>query len=108
MNAGDDAFFFGDDPHATADRLEKLAHDLRRLAAGPPTEEDLRDAPLIRTNGPVMRPVLCLSGQIFGHPAIGHGNFSITSELFAIADDESWARTVSRFYRLRPLQEGDN
>lgn len=108
MTAHGDANFFGDDPFTTADQLEALARDLRRLAARPPTEEELSGAPLIYTGGPVMRPVLCLSGQIFGHPAIGNGNFSITSELFAIADDETWARTLSRFYRLRPLGEEDN
>lgn len=108
MTAAGDTFFFGDDPYVVADRLERLAQDLRRLATSPPTEDDLRDAPLIRTDGPVVRPVLCLSGQVFGHPAVGQGHFSITSELYAMADDETWARTLSRFYRLRPIGEENN
>lgn len=95
--------FLGDDPHRLADRFQALADDLRRLAAGTlPSRGALAEAPIIRNWGFVRRPVVALTGTTFGHPLIGEGNSTITSEIFAIDPERGWARTMSRFYVLGP------
>lgn len=46
---------------------------------------------------------LCLAGAVSGHPLL-QGPFITTSPLIALRDNEGWARTISRFYRLgQPL-----
>lgn len=95
--------FFGADPFAEADRLERLAVDLRRLALAPPGPEDLVDAPVVHTAGPVVRSCLALNGPVYGHPHIRDGRLCLTSEVYAMAEDGTWARTGSRFYRLLPM-----
>lgn len=48
---------------------------------------------------------LCLAGQSSGHPRLPDGTVA-TSPLLALAEDQSWARTISRFYRLaEPLAD---
>lgn len=42
---------------------------------------------------------LCLAGLGSGHPHLPDGTVA-TSPLLALAEDQSWARTLSRFYRL--------
>ena len=94
--------FFGEDPIMAADRLERLAADLRRLARSEPTDDDMEDAPIIRAAEVVARSCVALSGEVIGHPHVRDGRTCLTSELFALAEDKSWARTGSRFYRLVP------
>jgi hypothetical protein len=93
--------FVGADPLATAELLEALAADLRRLAAGHiPTPADLAEAPVLRDWSTLLRSCMALAGSVEGHPTIADHRPAITSELFAIDSDRLWARTMSRFYRL--------
>ena len=95
--------FLGADPLATAELLEDLAADLRGLAAGSlPSPGRLREAPHLRRWGFAPRSALCLAGTAYGHPRIVDGRECVTSEIFAIARDRSWARTLSRYYQLGP------
>ena len=81
-------------------RLEALVSDLERLAnGGMPTEHELAAAPLLHpfTIGTLRLP--CLIGGNVGHP-IRTGPVIRTSEVWAMAPEQGWARTYSRFYRL--------
>lgn len=99
--------FLGADPYRTASMLEELARDLRRLAGG--EHPDLATAPVLRNWHPASRQQMALEGVIHGHPRIGEGRTGLTSELFALAHDRKWARTLSRFYRLESsLEEADD
>jgi hypothetical protein len=95
--------FLGADPVATAETLEALAADLRKLAKGRhPSPQMLAEAPLLRGWGFSRRPAACLQGRIYGHPVIGDTEFATTSELFAIDGERRWVRTMSRYYALGP------
>lgn len=95
--------FLGNDPLKTADALERLALDMRMLAAGHlPDRKYISEAPLLHCWSAVQRPRFALSGTVYGHPAISDGRTAITSELFAINRQRQWARTMSRFYGLGP------
>jgi hypothetical protein len=63
-----------------------------------PTEADLAGAPtlsdwLLEVGG-------SLVGYVSGHPSIPDGPVT-TSIVIAMDEDAGWARTVSRYYRLR-------
>jgi len=89
------------DADDTFRRAQRLADDLRRIAAGElPTAADLADAPIIDHWSLALRSETSLVGVISGHPAIGHLRPGATTSLFAFAPDRSWARTWSRYYRL--------
>lgn len=63
-----------------------------RLAADPPILERWVLA---------SRPARCLAGLSFGHPVLqGEARAIVTSDLCLLAEDHSWARTLSRWYRL--------
>lgn len=96
-------WFLGSDPLDTAQKLEALAADLRRLARGnvPPLRA-MAVAPVLHGWGFQKRTALCLAGKVYGHPRIGDGSFSITSQVYAIDPERRWARTFSRFYELGP------
>ena len=95
--------FLGADPMTTADTLEELASDLRRLAKGePPNVAVLSAAPLLHGWGTARKPVSCLTGKVYGHPKLGDGRIALTSEIFAIDRERRWVRTLSRFYALGP------
>jgi len=99
--------FFGADPLATADRLESLAADLRRLASGhAPSAAQMAEAPTLGDWGVLSRSSIALVGTVQGHPRIADDRPAITSELFAIDGGERWARTMSRFYLLEPRRTG--
>ena len=99
--------FLGSDPYRTATALEALARDLRRLAGG--EAPDLRSVPVLRNWRPASRFQMALEGIAHGHPLIVEGRLAITSEVFALATDRSWARTLSRFYALEnPIEEQRN
>lgn len=99
--------FLGADPLATADLLEALAADLRRLASGhAPSAAQLAEAPTLGDWGVLSRSGIALVGTVQGHPRIADHGPAITSELFAIDGDERWARTMSRYYLLEPRGTG--
>lgn len=101
MSSTEDADFLGEEPIALAERLEQLAEDIRAMANGTDIEELLAGAPLLigAVVQPRVRPVL--AGAVTGHPSLGDTPHCVTSELFVIAGDRTWARTASRFYRLQ-------
>ncbi len=47
---------------------------------------------------------VCLVGTVTGHPLLPDGVIR-TSLLVAIAEDQTWARTLNRFYRLKSALE---
>lgn len=85
-----------------ADRLRHLARDLDALSAGQqPDPALLTQAPTLEDWSLTERPSVCLFGMAFGHPTIRGGNFVRTSDLWVLAPRYGFARTLSRFYRLR-------
>ena len=82
-------------------RLRHLADDLDRIAIGAaPTAAELRTAPLLVD----WQLIACFSGLSLMGFAAGHPLLSarkiVTSPLWVLAPDLTWARTLSRFYRL--------
>lgn len=90
-----------------SDRLARALADAARHAAGEdPDPEVLRQAPLLE--GWIMTAIaesqFVLEGVVTGHPRLPDGHLVSTSVIVSLAHDDSWARTVSRYYRLgRPL-----
>jgi hypothetical protein len=84
-----------------AEKLRSLADDIERIRAGrAPVEADLAKAPLIVDWRPVISPVgLRLFGFVAGHPRLGNIS-AMTSQIWAAGADDTWIRTLSRFYRL--------
>lgn len=86
-----------------AAKHRRLADDLDRIARdGPPTPEELREAPLLMEWRVYITPVPHLIGIVLGHPYIPDGQLCHTSELFTFDPIAGYARTLSRFYRLIP------
>lgn len=84
------------------DRLSRLVADLRAIRDGRgPTASDLEDAPVLVNWERQLRPVACLTGNVCDHPMLpGMGRPIVTSDLWVLAPDQGWARTLSRWYRL--------
>ena len=91
------------------ERLERLLADLKRIRArAAPTAADLDGTPVIDGYRIARRDVLCLVGEVTGHPRLGNRN-TITTELWLFAPTLGWARTLSRFYRLgQPIDEAND
>jgi hypothetical protein len=85
---------------AEAVRLERLAADLRYMAAGvyPPVAE-IDQAPVIDQWTLATRSMVSLVGLGTGHPHLGDGPIR-TTEIWAIDTAAGWARTLSRLYVL--------
>jgi hypothetical protein len=65
-----------------------------------PTDIDLTAAPLIDNWYPIhRRGVMQIFGRVVGHPRHSDG-YLTTSQVLRMAEDGSWVRTRSRFYRL--------
>lgn len=79
--------------------LRALARDLQAMAHMPPGEE-LCSAPILDDWTISQRSVLVLKGSVTGHPLLGDRPQVVTSELFALDARGTWARTLSRYYRL--------
>lgn len=74
-------------------------HALEEADAGP-SPATLAAAPLLTVWCPILIGAdLCLAGQATGHPTLPD-DYITTSPLLALAPDLTWARTLSRFYRL--------
>lgn len=85
---------------AEADRLERLAHDLRSIAGGTsPTPADLDAAPVIDNWRFGLRSSSTMIGIVEGHPRLLDGPVR-TSGVWVVDLERGWARTLSRFYVL--------
>ncbi len=79
----------------------RLADDIERLAAnGAPTAADLARAPVIDLYRSAQRPTTALIGVVSGHPTVRNRHVAMTTEIFAIDPERSWARSWSRLYAL--------
>ncbi len=83
-------------------RLKRLVADLEYLEAGTISAPSLTTVPVLDNWVRSFRKVDCLEGVVEGHPSLPDGKVIITSELYAFfhEEDESFARTLSRWYRL--------
>jgi hypothetical protein len=85
------------------DRLARLVADMERIQRGelPQALAGGEDAPILDRWILGHRPVPCLAGLSTGHPRLAGVNRAIaTSDLWLMSEDRSWARTLSRWYRL--------
>ncbi|WP_414475904.1 DUF6634 family protein [Microvirga sp. M2] len=84
------------------ERLHRLAADLGALRDGHgPTAADLSSAPILDHWTCASAPALRLIGLVSDHPLLpGAGRPIVTSDLWVLAEDQGWARTRSRWYRL--------
>jgi hypothetical protein len=81
-------------------RLERLARDMRLVAAGlAPTEVELEAAPIIDGWRFGCRTLTSLEGTSIGHPRLPDGPVH-TTDLWVIDSKRRWARTLSRYYVL--------
>jgi hypothetical protein len=88
------------------ERLEKLVADLKRFAAGElPSAEELAEAPLLDLYARSQRPMLCLVGFCTDHPRL-RGPIVATTDIWVMAEDLGWCRTLGRFYRLGSPRDG--
>ena len=79
----------------------EIRRALAALEAGEagPSPDDLATAPLLNDwHAILMHNSCCLAGEVSGHPQL-HGSIT-TSALIVLDPGLTWARTVSRFYRL--------
>lgn len=86
---------------AEVEKLEALAHDLRRMLRGDgPSSGELDTAPLISSWIAVDREVPALVGKVGNHPIL-HGSRTVqTSEVVVWNVHKGWVRTSSRYYKL--------
>ena len=85
-------------------RLESLVAALDRIGSGGmPTAAELEAAPLLDPYCLDTCTLPCLIGANQGHPVL-KGPIIRTTEVWALATELGWARTLSRLYRLgRPV-----
>ena len=84
------------------ERLAKLVTDIKRIHAGTSPEMLAGDeAPILDRWVIGQRFAPCLAGLSTGHPRLlGENRLIGTSELWMLSADRTWARTLSRWYRL--------
>lgn len=87
------------------DKLKSLAADLELISSGEgPSPNDLIESPILVDWELIELPVTAIAGYAIGHPKLGSGHVT-TTQIFAIAHDRTWVRTLSRYYRLgQPLR----
>ncbi|AEQ52705.1 DUF6634 family protein [Pelagibacterium halotolerans] len=86
----------------TRAHVEAGLEALKRIKQGlEPSPADLENAPLLDlwTVHDAGRGVVYLAGSVSGHPTLDDGHCT-TSPLLYMPTDRTWARTVSRYYRL--------
>jgi hypothetical protein len=89
------------------ERTAALVADMESIRRGvPPQVMAGDDAPVLDRWVLAKRGAPCLAGLSTGHPKlVGENRLISTSELWLLSKDRSWARTLSRWYRLgRPAQ----
>jgi|TARA_A100001391_G_scaffold51157_1_gene31213 hypothetical protein len=87
-------------------KLERAQAALEAIKVGhEPTYHQLAKAPMLDAWAPSEMGGSRICGFVEGHPTIDDGPCT-TSAVLHIADDKTWCRTISRYYRLgRPLQD---
>ncbi|MGM5035013.1 DUF6634 family protein [Tardiphaga sp. 803_E3_N1_3] len=81
--------------------LRELLRDLERVRVGQhPGRQVLDDAPVLENWKVTVRTEPCLTGIVRGHPRIQDRRSAITSQLWLLAPELGYARTLSRFYAL--------
>jgi len=94
------------DTRSLPDRLRDLADDIESVAAGlGPSAADIAEAPILDAWEYGIIPVRVLRGRVSGHPDIADGRPARTSEVY-LTDRMTWARTLSRWYRLGVPADG--
>ena len=100
-----------DEPNAEfareMERLAALVADMESIRRGVPPQVMAGDDAVVLDRWVLaMRTVPCLAGLSTGHPElVGENRLISTSELWLLSKDRSWARTLSRWYRLgRPAE----
>jgi hypothetical protein len=88
-------------------RLENLTADLKKVADGKlPPIRVLDESPMLHNWRLSSIPVPRLEGECRNHPLL-NGPIIRTSDIWIMAPDLGWARTLSRFYRLgKPADDG--
>ena len=82
-------------------KLQALLEDLVAIREGDlPNQDRLGDAPLIDNWHLATRQIMCLRGEISRHPRLGYAPHGTTSDLWLLAPQRGFARTMSRYYRL--------
>lgn len=83
-------------------RLSALLADMSVLRSGAsPADLANGEPPFLDGWVVAQRPIPCLVGLSSGHPRlVGTGRPIATSDLWLMSADNSWARTLSRWYRL--------
>lgn len=91
------------------ERLAGLVADMERIRQGelPQALAGGEDAPILDRWILGQRQAPCLAGLSTGHPRLAGVNRAIaTSDLWLMSEDRTWARTLSRWYRLgRPAEQ---
>lgn len=83
------------------DILRRLIGDLEELRRrGVPARGSLEEATFLDEWSFAQRLVPCLKGYPEGHPTCRSGRMASTSDLWVIAPEQGYARTLSRYYRL--------
>ncbi|WP_193175442.1 DUF6634 family protein [Oricola nitratireducens] len=96
--------------HREFERLSALVADMDAISRGLLPEELVEgEAPLLDRWMVASRIIPCLAGLSTGHPLLPGDNRMIgTSDLWLMSEDRTWARTLSRWYRLgRPAGQTD-
>ncbi len=83
-------------------KLDALVIDMKALRDGrSPLELGGADAPILNRWAPRIGTSLFLVGLSTGHPKlVGEDRPIRTSQVFMVSEDQAWARTLSRWYRL--------
>lgn len=90
------------------ERVRSLLTDMERILDGHRPEVIANDdAPILDQWNLINRPTPCLVGLSTGHPNLpGTNREIVTSDVWLMSDDLTWARTLSRWYRLgRPASK---
>ncbi len=86
------------------EKLETLAHDIRRMLQGEgPSPGDLEAATTISNWIAIDRRVPALVGHVADHPTLQgllQGGRLITTSEIAVWGNSEWVRTASRYYRF--------
>jgi len=83
-------------------KLDRLVADMKALRDGSLPEELAGvEPPILDRWTPAFGHSVYLVGLSTGHPKlIGENRLISTSELMLVSEDQTWARTLSRWYRL--------